>query len=145
MKRATLVCRRWNQVISGSSALMSRFVLQITELLLYELEYPVTNRRYQACELFRVQKESFNKCISIMRNNWNEIKDITFHGTFPENYATGTSILDSCRNIETVRLYNVYDEKKFKALKHLKTRNFPKLKTLSIINHAQHVSISLLN
>lgn len=141
LKQATFVCKRWNEVISTSTKLMSKFILQLAEISINVLEYPLVIRKYQKCVLFKIDKESAEKCLNIVRMYGPTLREITLHGTYPEDIMNIFPVLSHCPNIRTLRFYNVFSDSKFKSIKMNLEEDFPELKTLSVLNRPQDVSL----
>ncbi|XP_070507883.1 uncharacterized protein [Chironomus tepperi] len=145
LKSAMLVCRRFNEVISTSKKLMESLILQIVDCSLDDLECPLLIRRYRSCDIYKLSEENFGLCLRVLRNYGPHLKVITFHGTFPENRMRRMSLLNSCRNIEELRLFNITGTslKKIRSMRNVSYYDFPNLKSLSIIDRPQHEESTL--
>ncbi|KAL7031188.1 hypothetical protein ACKWTF_006927 [Chironomus riparius] len=149
LKSAMLVCNRWNEVITTSSKLMQRFVLQIVDSSLDDLEYPIYIRRYQSCDIYKLSDENFDLCLRVLDIYRPYLKVITFHGTFPENRIKRISLLNACKNVEELRFFNITGSSftKNHTMTNLSSYDLPNLKSLSIVDRPQHIvdSFTLVN
>lgn len=140
LKSATLVCKRWNEVISSSHKLMEALALKIVDCSLNDLKDPVFVRRYRSCEILELQESNFDLCCEVLNIYGPNLKVITVHGIFADNFAKRMSLLCACRNIEELRLINITERQtKRSPLRNVFSYYFPHLKSLSIIGCPRNV------
>lgn len=142
LKVATLVCKRWNEIISTSVKIMSGFTLKVTDKSINVLTDPIVKRRYSCCEFYNVENFNHEQYLEIMRV-FADISSITFFENIP--CKDQNCLLEFCRNnLENLKFYNTNTGRNHQALKYLQITSFPKLKSLSIINRPQSVSRVLI-